>query len=1026
MSGRPSPSIGRLCVWLLFLSVSAYSQEAILDVPLTDRPSKFSSEAEIAEWQRRLEATETLLRSSGDAEGQRDLLDAVLRSRAALARVQSVQSRETRQKEVERELAERIRAKEAELQSTRAEARATRERLAAQPREFWLPADTVEALRARLSRLQQERDQASAELSEARARASEAAASMELLRSGLVRRKAERDALLARLEVETREALQAEANAISQDALRLKRESAHVSRLEHLALGLEVSQDEARLQSELPARLKAAELEAELKAERASLSATLFEALRVYLDDRVREESEARSNTRADYEQRLAQNSQQELKPRYEVEIAILDAQERAEWAADVVVTYGSALPAFSQSVPPDRLSLDAARLRDLRDGEAKRIQSLEEELELVRELATRARADRLVLYEKRGEVESFLSMREEETILRLEDPVHSAFFRQIIKDRFADAAVRYRKVLDQWNEGLTRAEGALQTRFDAVEARIAERRQQLRRFADRLLWLQDESRMSWTSLSMLAQDVIGLPDWAKRHAQRITEVVLRSLKNPERFSRIAFSAGVVLLMLSLAWILRRRLPNRRDWLLAKGEGGVLRVLLQGLRESSIFSAVAFAFLACCSIWDVGVRQTGLLGIAILTPFFYRFFRVLLDILFMPESKGARFLPMDDVVASTLHRSLLWFLRILTVFVPVGLTLGWYGYDRSNPGFLQAWWFAQTLALAAVLLLGACRPSILKRLISGQGELASSARALLAVLYPLIIGAVFFLLYLNAFRYQEAVTYFRTQFVNTIIVVAVAYIVYGWALRRFLPNRDFYRIIRREDFDDDPPYIAAGRSLFLDRSNRLLLRLMVVVPSVLILSGLWSDLDMSFLDGTFFTGGTLTARQLFWGAFIVFVTATVVRHYRRGMRFVVLPTTTWDKGLQYAVLTLTSYFLFALGIVICLNVIQVKGDQIAYVLSALAVGIGFGLKDIVTNFVSGLILLIERPLKVGDQVEIGTQVGLVETINLRSTTIMTFDQVGVVVPNAELVSQTLVNRSAGAPIVRTRVNVGVS
>jgi small-conductance mechanosensitive channel len=144
------------------------------------------------------------------------------------------------------------------------------------------------------------------------------------------------------------------------------------------------------------------------------------------------------------------------------------------------------------------------------------------------------------------------------------------------------------------------------------------------------------------------------------------------------------------------------------------------------------------------------------------------------------------------------------------------------------------------------------------------------------------------------------------------------------------------------------------------------------------------------------------------------------------MRFAILPSTSWDVGIQYAVLTLTSYLLIGIGLVICLNVIQVQGDQIAYVLSALMVGIGFGLKDIVTNFVSGLILLVERPLKVGDQVEIGTQVGLVETINMRSTTIMTFDHVGVVVPNAELVAQTLVNRSAGAPIVRTKILVGVS
>src|SRR4030095_13606098 len=92
----------------------------------------------------------------------------------------------------------------------------------------------------------------------------------------------------------------------------------------------------------------------------------------------------------------------------------------------------------------------------------------------------------------------------------------------------------------------------------------------------------------------------------------------------------------------------------------------------------------------------------------------------------------------------------------------------------------------------------------------------------------------------------------------------------------------------------------------------------------------------------------------------------------------------------------------------------------------LSVGIGFGLQNLASNFISGIILLIERPITVGDHVSVGDVDGLVRAINMRSTEIVTDDNISIIVPNSEFISGRVVNWSHGDPKLRLRLPVGVS
>lgn len=139
-----------------------------------------------------------------------------------------------------------------------------------------------------------------------------------------------------------------------------------------------------------------------------------------------------------------------------------------------------------------------------------------------------------------------------------------------------------------------------------------------------------------------------------------------------------------------------------------------------------------------------------------------------------------------------------------------------------------------------------------------------------------------------------------------------------------------------------------------------------------------------------------------------------------------LPETNLDVGVRSSIRTGVGYIGIILAVIIALSYVGLNLQNIAIVAGALSVGIGFGLQSIINNFVSGLILLVERPIKVGDRIEVGARMGVVKRINVRATEIATYDNVSVIVPNAELISGQVVNWMHGSYMARLSVKVGTS
>ncbi|WP_146525422.1 mechanosensitive ion channel domain-containing protein [Novipirellula artificiosorum] len=220
----------------------------------------------------------------------------------------------------------------------------------------------------------------------------------------------------------------------------------------------------------------------------------------------------------------------------------------------------------------------------------------------------------------------------------------------------------------------------------------------------------------------------------------------------------------------------------------------------------------------------------------------------------------------------------------------------------------------------------------------------------------------------------------------------------------------------------------------LDRDTRQLVYVITAAAALFGLSYLWSDVlpAIKIFDRielwNISIGETVepvTLRDILYIIGTIVAALFAVRNLPSLLELFILRRTSFDSGARYALTTILRYALIVTAAIIVLNLLSVPWTQLGWLLAAASVGLGFGLQEIVANFVSGIILLLERPVRVGDVVTIDGTTGIVSRIQMRATTVTSWDRKELVVPNKDLITEKLLNWSLSNVVNRLTLQIGV-
>jgi small-conductance mechanosensitive channel len=186
--------------------------------------------------------------------------------------------------------------------------------------------------------------------------------------------------------------------------------------------------------------------------------------------------------------------------------------------------------------------------------------------------------------------------------------------------------------------------------------------------------------------------------------------------------------------------------------------------------------------------------------------------------------------------------------------------------------------------------------------------------------------------------------------------------------------------------------------------------------------------DLGRFDVSLFTLGDveLTIFTLVKLAVLLWLLVVVTRSFTAFIEGHLRARPSFDAGTRLALVSIVRYTLIIVGTMVILQTFGIKLTAFAVLAGAVGVGVGFGLQQIISNFISGLIIMFERPIKVGDRIELSNLEGNVTEIGMRRTTVVTSDNIAILVPNSRFITDNVVNLRYHADHIRTRVPVNVA
>ena len=501
---------------------------------------------------------------------------------------------------------------------------------------------------------------------------------------------------------------------------------------------------------------------------------------------------------------------------------------------------------------------------------------------------------------------------------------------------------------------------------------------------------------------------------------------------------------ALLLAVASIPLLLRKRLVNRLNQL--HGEVGHYRLDNQRTTPLALL-------LTAVSVLPLPILLGGA-GFGLVfgdTPAMPRLGRALLQLsvswfalhlmyrLFDPQGITIRHFRWSAIKVARLRkltRHLAWVLLPMVLIISLGST---------NPEHLDKDVVGRVVMIVTLSLF-----SLLVGRLMRRSEPLNNSRifhfgaSLILILLPLVLAGM------TIWGYHFTAIRLADRMIDTLYLIAAWILLQGIVVRNLgVAGRHlaYQRAISKRQAEEQangaehetPVEIPELKLEQINQQSLRLARLGLLVLFGVLVYLVWSDLlsAASYLESITlweYNSGTadnplmapLSAGDLLGAVIIVILTVMLARNLPGLLEILVLSRMELRQGSSYAITTLLSYIIVSVGIIGCLATLGVSWNKLQWLVAALGVGLGFGLQEIFANFVSGLIILFERPVRIGDVVTIGNLSGTVNRIRIRATTIIDFDRKEIIVPNKTFVTEHLINWSLSDTITMVTVKIAVA
>lgn len=422
----------------------------------------------------------------------------------------------------------------------------------------------------------------------------------------------------------------------------------------------------------------------------------------------------------------------------------------------------------------------------------------------------------------------------------------------------------------------------------------------------------------------------------------------------------------------------------------------------------------------------------------------------LISTLFSRSKPRFRLVPCSNVVAAHYRRSLRALLYVSIVMLPFPLILlSFDGAPYTRNYLFSAYKF---VALLIVLIFALPRQTILRVVGRPQDVRYQLIYLVFSAGYPILYLAVVALLVMQVAGFGPLVTYIVAGTTRSVAAIFMAILVVRYSRDMVLRLGQQLAAAREASESPASPQrehalaLSAGREVtLLDRAADTfdeqlwlsivlsIFRWVVALAALVVILNCWgvSRVDMRHaMEYVLIAPGEnrppITIGRGLAAMAVVLLTWLFSRGIRAFLDARIFPAyASLDRGGRVAISTLLHYTLVFLGLYFCLYIMQIPLGALTVVIGTLGLGLGLGLQPVFINFLSGIIILFERHVKVGDLIEVNGILGEVSGISLRATTIKTYDNVDMIIPNADFVSGSVINWTMNDPRIRGKIEVGV-